>query len=606
MKTLIFTLILSVILPGALLQAAPAHINYDKLSTDQKKTWQHLLYFSDDKNESTSMVDSTQFFISAQGRSNPQIEFDRFIQAIADNEQLHCKYPARIKWIKKQTAETYQTPEICTEYLAWRNALLGSRISLIYAAPSMESPSAMFGHTFLRFYNPKTPLLLSPTLNFNAVITENTGGVHYVLGGLFGDFFGSFDIKPMHRRMREYKGNQSRDLWEFELKLNSEQIEQIIDSAWETKDSAFRYFYTSENCAYRTLALLAVSNHKISLTTHLQKVIPVDTVRSLMNLGLIQNMKYYPALKKTLQSRIRTLSKKQIREIKQIVESHKKLTPENVSSFSSDQAIALLQIIDYKISHSPKLESHLQDTFYDAIAFLPNINSDTTEQAFHIEQPSPLSNNASTKFTVSAKHSGSAQYLNLGFRYSGYRSIENLPYLSEPANFEFFSGDVQIKDNSVKLNKFIFIQLDSSPPITPFFPKLSWHLNFSYEPNILDQKLEKSMLLNSGLGVTIGTPTINLASLVTGELVYDKDYQNKPMANFGISNSLSMNAQHLALNAFWQFQSTPSLQYNTRQQSKVELIIRLKHNTEFGLSYHRWQNSIHHFNEVNFNLGIYF
>ena len=118
----------------------------------------------------------------------------------------------------------------------------------------------MFGHTLMTINskeNRKSSArgLLDYALNY-AAYTGDLDPIRYVLYGLMGGYPGYFSLMAYHTKVREYSDLENRDLWEYRLSLNSEEIERLIHHFWDLMNTTFDYFYLRENCSYHLLSLI--------------------------------------------------------------------------------------------------------------------------------------------------------------------------------------------------------------------------------------------------------------------------------------------------------------------------------------------------------------
>ena len=60
-----------------------------------------------------------------------------------------CRFPARFHWLSQKLR--LKLPAVtCPAYQEWKDTLNAQGVSLIFPTAYLNSPSSMFGHTFLR------------------------------------------------------------------------------------------------------------------------------------------------------------------------------------------------------------------------------------------------------------------------------------------------------------------------------------------------------------------------------------------------------------------------------------------------------------------------
>ena len=71
---------------------------------------------------------------------------------------------------------------------------------------------------------------------------------------------------PYYRKVREYNDIESRDIWEYKLKLSEEEVSRVLLHLWEMQRAEFDYYFLDENCSYQLLSLLDVAREDLHLT----------------------------------------------------------------------------------------------------------------------------------------------------------------------------------------------------------------------------------------------------------------------------------------------------------------------------------------------------
>lgn len=266
-----------------------------------------------------SDVDSPAFFLSTRGKHDPKAELEATLTAfftplpiapLLHNSAHHpeiqhpqCQFPARYAWLKAQFDFFPVPPQVCERFDLWRARINAVSVTLIFAAADLSNPASMYGHTFLRFNQKRYGEnggagegLLDETVNF-AAITDTQSGLAFAYHGLTGGYRGRFSTLPYYVKVREYANLQNRDLWEYDLALNPQQIERLVRHLWEMGSASFDYYFLTENCSYQLLPLLSVADPSLRLVEQFgPRVIPIDTVRILlMQPGLISSVRYRPS-----------------------------------------------------------------------------------------------------------------------------------------------------------------------------------------------------------------------------------------------------------------------------------------------------------------------
>lgn len=123
---------------------------------------------------------------------------------------------------------------------AWYAQIKPHKATLIYATDFMGNPSSMFGHTLLRLdpENQKQLNLVSYAVNYAATV-NNEDNWSYAFKGLVGKYPGEYALMPYYRKVKEYGDFESRDLWEYELNLSSDETAFLVKHMWEMQKVSF-------------------------------------------------------------------------------------------------------------------------------------------------------------------------------------------------------------------------------------------------------------------------------------------------------------------------------------------------------------------------------
>lgn len=288
-----------------------------ELHLDQHLAWLRLGHYKPtllpSQTSYASEEDGPAFFLSPDGKTNPKAELAATIFAflqVADtsqdtttggetSESVHCRFPARLRWLSAQLGEVFPTPS-CKRLAAWKERLNVAHVTLVFASSYFGNPSSAFGHTLLRLDRPDgAPPLANYALNF-AANPGNVGPVTYALKGMLGGFRGTYSLFPYFFKEVEYNVVENRALWEYRLALRPEEIAFLLDHVWELGEgSYFDYFFLSENCSYHLLTLLDGARGEASQLAESSSpwVLPVETVRRVAREdGLVLHTAYRPAV----------------------------------------------------------------------------------------------------------------------------------------------------------------------------------------------------------------------------------------------------------------------------------------------------------------------
>ena len=271
--------------------------------------WVNLLHYQGGPalNNYLSQVDDPIFFNAINGKTNPKNELQETLKAFykattsSHDEHAQCRFIGRLNWLQNTYPESFKhLPKItCNEYTKWRKEVPEEKVSLIFPAYHLNSPSSMFGHTLLRIDsadNKQASTWLSTAVNFGANIQNSDNSLFFAVKGLAGGYSGTFIVAPYYEKIKEYNRQENRDIWEYPLNLTPEETKRIVLHLWELKNIKFDYYFFDENCSYRLLELLQVARPELKLTQQFGlTAIPIDTVRSIEQANLMQGTVYRPS-----------------------------------------------------------------------------------------------------------------------------------------------------------------------------------------------------------------------------------------------------------------------------------------------------------------------
>ncbi|MCR9205824.1 MAG: DUF4105 domain-containing protein, partial [Halobacteriovoraceae bacterium] len=276
-----------------------------------------------------SRPDRPEFFLSPEGKENPLAELKATIKAFKSDEipkhlEWHpqCAYPSRKMVLERDLGLSFPQ-KICKDFEWWKSRINAKSLSLVFSSYFAGNPASMFGHTLIKFNSEADGpgKLRDFSLNF-AADTQGTGGALYIVKGAFGGFPGFFSTDPYYVRVNEYSQGESRDLWEYRLKLDQNELELLLAHVWELKSNTFfDYFFFDENCSYMLLDILEVVKLDWTLTNgFFFYAMPIDTVRRLKDVDGIEALHYRPSFRKKMEERVNALSESQRSLLRKVIE----------------------------------------------------------------------------------------------------------------------------------------------------------------------------------------------------------------------------------------------------------------------------------------------
>ncbi|MFA6903817.1 MAG: DUF4105 domain-containing protein [Gallionellaceae bacterium] len=292
------------------------------LRLEKSQEWLNLLHYKPYPlwPGARSLADDPSFFNAADGMDNPAAELEATLKVFfSDMEETdkqqnpQCRFIARYHWLHERLQfDPVQMPvRECRRYNNWRKALNPHEITLVFPAAFLNSPASMYGHTLLRIDakdQDERTRLLAYTIGYTAS-TNETNGLLFAYMGLTGGYPGIFQTMPYYLKVREYSDMENRDIWEYRLNLNAQEIERMMMHIWEVGPTYFAYYFLDENCAYHLLSLLEVARPSLRLTDEFRWwAIPSDTVRAVTeHPDLLVDVVYRPSNATIITQRLREM-----------------------------------------------------------------------------------------------------------------------------------------------------------------------------------------------------------------------------------------------------------------------------------------------------------
>ncbi len=458
-----------------------------------------------------SEADAPGFFIADSGKTDPQAELVANIQALLSptlppGSKVHpqCRFPARFKWLWQQlNLEQHNVPVAhCPEVISFMQTMKPSRVVLVFASAFLNAPPSMYGHSFLRFDNVNHPntLMLSNIINFAANPTTNNP-LSYTIQGIFGGFPGRFAGMPYYVKIREYSDMDSRDLWEYEIPLNADQIDWMLRYAWDLDQTHFDYYFFTENCSYHILDLIHIAYPDFTRETPLPWFsIPFDAIRILRD--QIPGMKapvYRPSHTTKMKARRTLLTSEESNLAETIARGRspndfvalKELSPERqaLTLDAAHDRFKYLTGFDDKVDNQEAKAIDARDL--EILNYRRDISVQASEPSI-VRPPAPHEGHATARTTlaVGAQEAGSI-FGEIRHRRALHDALDLQRGFVPNTNLEMMSFQLRFHPqalheennhtNSVLLEKLDFIKVMSLMPISPWVKPISWRVNLRFE-----------------------------------------------------------------------------------------------------------------------------
>lgn len=474
--------------------------------------WWAILHYKKNLLGIKSLVDDPKFFLAHDGKYNPESELDatiRYLYSYNGKENPIDRFMARYQWLKIELNAVSPYESYCKKYqeiVSFKDTIV---VKLVFPTGYINSPASMFGHTLLTVQSQYNPGLLSSAINY-AANTNETFGPLFAFRGIFGFYKGYFSIMPYYMKVQEYSDLESRDIWEYTLNLNQDEVRFMLFHIWELDNVYSDYYFFDENCSFNLLYLMEVTRPDSHLTDNFFFwVIPIDTIRKVINAGFVQDASFRNSRTTTINYMASQLNDEQIKTVKSIANGKKEALTQLINSpFTEIQKIQILdcasEFIQYQYTNKKYTQKEYQDLFINVL----KIRSSIPHTLNYTIPPSPKPETG---------HYSSNLRLHAGiFEDKGYTELTYRPayhdLCDDPSGFipgsQIIFGETAIRyypdDNKLQLQKFELINIESLSPINPLIKPLSWKVITGFDRMPFENNNQTLVYqLNTGSGYTL-------------------------------------------------------------------------------------------------------
>ncbi|MEO7427010.1 MAG: DUF4105 domain-containing protein [Fibrobacteria bacterium] len=484
--------------------------------------WLKLLHYHRHAGALRSDVDGGYFFLSPLGKWDSRAELDATLRAFLSQEDLSppldsgmeagrmhplCKFRARLHFFRERLdlADSLLPKVDCDRYQRWRDALDPVGATLVFASSYLNNPASTFGHTFLRLNSRGDSAALS-LLNYGityAATVPDGDGLAFAYKGIFGSYHGTFSIVPYSLSLQKYSNLESRDVWEYDLALDSNRTEYVVEHAWELGAAWMRYFFFDENCSYNIITLLdaADPDWRLSESLAATAVMPAETVKLLERKGLLIRSRHRQSLLSAFRQKAGPMRGRSRRLLRQFMQPAPDLAglARDTAGISPDSLSFILDVaLDYVQYRKRRSEGHSGKTWAarqrELLLMRSRLPTMTTSKgdppgAGHPGSGSPLESHATQRIGLGM---GMAQYrpfLDLGYRFAYHDLNARESGFLLGSQIEVLKLDMRVdcgRDcregvRSVGLQGADFLAIQSLTPMDDLRQPMSWGFRIGYD-----------------------------------------------------------------------------------------------------------------------------
>ncbi len=499
-------------------------------ATDAKladtREWHLLLHYRENLfGGYTSEQDGADFFLSPDGKINPQAELEATLAKFFSDELIgkakqpvQCAFIGRYHWLKERLSFDDQRlpPRTCEHFQRWIEALDPQSVTLIFPSAFMNNPASMFGHTFFRVdrkgQTPQTRLL-AYTVNFAATVPEDEG-IMFAVRGIAGGYKGYFSGLPYYLKVKEYRDIENRDIWEYRLNLTDAQVRRMLMHVWEMGEAAFDYYFFRENCSYQLLPILEVANPDWHFADQFTFwTIPGDTIRLLAEQqNLVGDIAYRPARTTQIRQRYRRLADEERGWVTRIAEDAALARAPAFTQLAVERQALILDIVsDYlryrgvKDEDRAPLYKERDRTVLVARSELRVKPDDTPIEPFVTR---PELGHKTSRAGIGAGYRYDEWFEEVNLRASYHDLLDPEAGYAPGYQISLLSGAIRHyeKTNQTRLDRFTLANIMSLTPVDALFQIPSWKANVGMETVRHNQcRYCNTGVANGGAGLTVET-----------------------------------------------------------------------------------------------------
>lgn len=307
----------------------------------QTPQWIKLLHYHGKNGAYKGLIDNQEFYISPDGRFNPEAELQAEITAFSavDNMQK-CEFPARFEWLKEQGLITGDLKN-CADYQQFMGDIQPSGITILFTNAYMSNPASLFGHTLIRIDTARQgSQMLAHGSNFGANSGSDTGML-YAIKGLFGGYFGGYNISPYWTVINTYNNIENRDIWEYSLNLSKAEKIKFVNHLYEMRNAKIQYYFLIKNCSYMILELLEAVRPELDLTSDYNVwAIPLDTLKTVKSVpNLVSEVHFRPARYTKIMAQLESMTPQQYQAFLDGIKDHNY----DISQLNEQEQAAVLE-----------------------------------------------------------------------------------------------------------------------------------------------------------------------------------------------------------------------------------------------------------------------
>lgn len=482
--------------------------------------WHILLHYQVVQGRLCSQVDDPSFFLSPAGKNNPKAELLATIDLLFDQdqngaEQTRRRFPARFDWLLENLDDARGIPRAGphSPLASGTIAAPPKQATVIFASPHVNGIGSMFGHVLLRIDSDDGEVLLAPAVNY-AAKAEFSGFFSYIANGISGGYKGYYSEAPYYKKLREYQDIERRDLWEYRLNLDADEVERLLLHLVELRNIYSYYYFFSENCSSNILFLLDSARPALALSKQLAErkrpwITPLEVIRILAKAGVVSDIAFIPSLETKigfLENACSASGRRYAQTLSERPEAYGQL--EGLDRLPALEQNRMMALATLKVQSQYLQKAIDQETYRRKVTALLRDADSAPPMAVSFAKglfAPPHRSHAPSALGLSFGSLAGSPYADLRFRPAYHDFNDPLRGATEGLGLGILDTTLRFSLNAkdLRLHRFSLLNLYSLKPDTLFSRKTSWKFSLGLEPLFLGGRREHAVFsAETGLGTT--------------------------------------------------------------------------------------------------------
>lgn len=462
------------------------------------RNWHILLHYKRGLLGLRSLVDDPKFFADPNGKHDPRAELRATLRALfsatpadtaSGEKSPACRFIARFAWLKeKLNIDEARLPEPrCRKFDELLAEIRPESVALIFPTSHMNSPASMYGHTLLTIESESRNKLLAYAVNYSAMTSGSGFAPLYMAKGLFGGYPGYFSILPYYAKLQEYSDVNDRDIWEYPLTLDQNEVLRLLMHVYELENIYSDYFFFSENCSYDLLFLLEAARPSLHLTDQFRGwVIPLDTIRAVKQSGLIQEAIYRPSKSTKVEYLARQLPAKRRDEARAVALGLREPQQVLAEDIQREEKIQICDLASEYLQYIYTTGALAKDRYLPRLLSTLEARSSLGEaEAWRESIPPPdrpEEGHRSNRLSIGAGTIEEIPFQEIRLRPAYHEILDNGIGYRKGSQIVFVDAVLRYypRQERLKLEAVDLIDIVSIAPRTPFFRHVSWRVKTGF------------------------------------------------------------------------------------------------------------------------------